>query len=106
MSSSFLRVPEILVEQKISRRLVSAACLAAVLVAVIDLTAPPTHPLASINTVNTDKAEPYNAVASVKRAMEQDLHEQEQTGKVDSAIGLPDLTYNIYLAINGYEFCD
>lgn len=85
MSSSFLRVPEILVEQKISRRLVSAACLAAVLVAVIDLTAALTHPLASINTVNTDKAEPYNAVASVKRAMQQDLHEQEQTGKVDSA---------------------
>jgi hypothetical protein len=85
MSSSFLRVPEILVEQKISRRLVSAACLAAVLVAAIDLTSALTHPLAAINTVNTDKAEPYNAVTAVKRAMQQDIHEQEQKGKPDNA---------------------
>lgn len=75
MSSSFLRVPEILVEQKISRRLVSAACLAALIVAAIDLTIALTHPLASINTVNTDRAEPYNAVTAVKRAMQQDMRE-------------------------------
>ncbi|MFA7336729.1 MAG: DUF1574 family protein [Candidatus Obscuribacterales bacterium] len=85
MSSSFLRVTEILVEQEISRRLISSACLAAVLVAAIDLTFAFTHPLASINTVNTDKAEPFNAVTAVKRAMKQDIDEQEQRGKSSNA---------------------
>ncbi|MFA6209353.1 MAG: DUF1574 family protein [Candidatus Obscuribacterales bacterium] len=59
-------------EQKISRRILSSACIAAVLVAAVDITFALTHPLASINTVNTDKAEPYNAVVAVKRAMQQD----------------------------------
>lgn len=78
MYSGLVRVLDILAEQKISRRIVSTACLAALLVAAIDLTFAFTHPLASINTVNTDKAEPYNAVTAVKRAMQQDALEQEQ----------------------------
>ncbi len=65
-------------EQKISRRIVSSACLAAVLVAAIDVLVGVSHPLAAINTVNTDKAEPYNAVVAVKRAMQQDQREQKE----------------------------
>ncbi len=65
-------------EQKISRRIVSSACLAAVLVAAIDVLVGVSHPLAAINTVNTDKAEPYNAVVAVKRAMQQDQNEQRE----------------------------
>lgn len=74
-------------EQKISRRIVSSACLAAVLVAAIDVLVGVSHPLAAINTVNTDKAEPYNAVVAVKRAMQQDQREQAKAASAtaDSA---------------------
>ncbi len=65
-------------EPKISRRIVSSASLALVLVAAIDVLVGVSHPLAAINTVNTEKAEPYNAVVSVKRAMQQDQCEQKE----------------------------
>lgn len=48
------------------------------LVAAIDVLVGVSHPLAAINTVNTDKAEPYNAVVAVKRAMQQDQSEQKE----------------------------
>ncbi|MDP3509910.1 MAG: DUF1574 family protein [Candidatus Melainabacteria bacterium] len=90
-------------EQKISRRIVSTACLAAVLVAAIDLTFAFTHPLASINTVNTDKAEPYNAVTAVKRAMQQDALEQEQkrmtSGATASGVSRPVLLLGSSLVV-------
>jgi len=38
----------------------------------IDFACGRSHPLASINTVNIDKAEPYNAVCAVKREIESD----------------------------------
>jgi hypothetical protein len=49
-----------------------------VLVAAIDVLVGVSHPLAAINTVNTDKAEPYNAVVAVKRAMQQDQSGQKE----------------------------
>ncbi|CAN5528873.1 hypothetical protein BH11CYA1_BH11CYA1_05950 [soil metagenome] len=75
----------ILAEQDIRRRIISSACLAAVLVAAIDMLAGALHPLASINTVNTDKAEPYNAVVSVKKAMQGDVKALASNSNVSSA---------------------
>ncbi len=51
------------------KTVVSAACIAAGLVAALDFGFGITHPLASINTVNTDKGEPYNTVVAIKKDM-------------------------------------
>jgi len=52
------------------RTVVSAACIAACLVAAVDIAFGVGHPLASINTVNTDKGESYNTVVAIKKDMD------------------------------------
>lgn len=64
--------------------IVSSALVALALAAVIDVIVAETHPLASINTVNIDRGEPYNAVKAILADNKKHDRNSDTTGGVDS----------------------